>query len=53
LIREPGEELDHGDAGIAEVVVGPLRAVAGNAEATFFYEIIKGTIVEIRGGQFG
>jgi hypothetical protein len=50
-VADPGKELDHGNAGIAVVVIGPLRRVSRNAAAQFRHNIGVGAVIEYDIGQ--
>jgi hypothetical protein len=34
-------------------MISPFRTVAGNAQETFFYEVVKSSVIEIGFGEFG
>ena len=50
-VGHPGEELDQGDAGVGDVVLGPLRARARDPGAGLVHEILEAAVVELDLGQ--
>ena len=51
VLAEEGEQLDQRDAGVARVVVGPLRRVDGDAGDQLVAQLGVGAVVEDRGAQ--
>ena len=47
LVDHVGERLDEGDAGVADVVVSPFRAVLRNAPLGLVNQILKMARIEI------
>jgi hypothetical protein len=50
-VGHPGEELDQGDAGVGDVVLGPLRARPRDPGAGLVHEVLEAAIVELDLGQ--
>ena len=50
-LAHPGEQLDQRDAGVGQVVVGPLRGVAGDQPLRLVDDVLEGAVVEVRAGS--
>ena len=46
-VGHPGEQLDESNPGIGEVVVGPLRAVAGDETFGFVDDVLEPSVVKV------
>ena len=50
-LGHPREQLDQRDAGVGDVVLGPLRARAGDAHAGLGDEVLEAAVVELDLGE--
>ena len=48
LVDDPGQEIEQGDAGVVQIVVGPLRRVARDQRPALLDEGVEGDRVEGR-----
>lgn len=51
LVGHVGDGLDEGDAGVGDVVVGPLRGALLDVALGVVDELLEAAVVEVRGGQ--